>query len=282
MLGFIFVVVFAGFLSYQYYHLEQYSLNLEKELLQIKGNLEAKSMELQNTILDRDTLAQKLEEEKSRMDELAVQVADITSAVGLIEKIQATDEELLQKYSRVYFLNENYVPESLTQIDQAYLYNPDKGQYLYTKVMQFLQILLQAAAADGVDLKIISAYRSFGEQASLKYSYKVTYGSGANKFSADQGYSEHQLGTTVDFTNSEIGSTMAGFDKTNTYEWLRQNAFKYGFALSYPKGNTYYYFEPWHWRFVGTRLAERLHSEGKYFYDLDQRDINTYIVSLFD
>lgn len=275
LLGFIFVVSFTGFLSYQYYNLQKYSLNLEKELTEM-------SRELENTILERDDLAQKLAEEKSRMDELAAYVAYITRAVGLIEKIQATDEELLQKYSRVYFLNENYAPESLTQIDKAYLWNPQGDQQVLAQVMPFLEGLMQDAISNGIDIKIISAYRSFREQAGLKYSYTVNYGSGANKFAADQGYSEHQLGTTVDFTNSELGTILVGFDKTEAYAWLQDNAYKYGFVLSYPKDNIYYYFEPWHWRFVGRELAKKLKEEGKYFYDLDQRDINAYIVSLFD
>ncbi len=275
LLGFIFVLAFTGVMSYQYYKLNQYSANLETELSKTKR-------ELQNTIADRDDLAQKLAYEKSRMDALASQVAEISGAVGLIEKIQQTDQELLQKYSRVYFLNENYIPDSLTQVSEEYLYNSDKEQYLNTKVMPFLQNLMQAAALDDIKLKIVSAYRSFGEQAGLKYNYRVLYGVGANKFSADQGYSEHQLGATVDFTDSEIGLTLADFDKTDAYQWLQDNAYKYGFVLSYPKDNVYYYFEPWHWRFVGRQLAERLHNEGKYFYDLDQREINTYIVSLFD
>jgi LAS superfamily LD-carboxypeptidase LdcB len=282
VMGFIFVASFAGLLLYQHYNLQNYSLNLEKELSLTKVFFEAMSRELQNTILERDDLAQKLAEEKSRMDELAAQVAYITRAVGLIEKIQKTDEELLQKYSRVYFLNENYVPENLKQIDKTYLWNEDKDQQVLAQVMPFLKGLMQEALSNGIDIKIISAYRSFREQAGLKYSYTVTYGSGANKFAADQGYSEHQLGTTIDFTDSKTGAKLAGFDKTEAYAWLETNAYKYGFVLSYPQGNIYYYFEPWHWRFVGRALAQRLHDEGKYFYDLDQREINTYLVSLFD
>ena len=50
--------------------------------------------------------------------------------------------------------------------------------------------------------------------------------------------------------------------------------YKYGFAISYPAGNAYYKFEPWHWRYVGVELAAKLHNEAKNFYDLDQRDIN--------
>lgn len=282
LLGFIFVLAFAGAVSYKYYKLNQYSLKIEADFSQAKSNLEQTSKELKNTIVERDDLSQKLEAEKKRMDNLAGQVAYLQRAIGLIEKVHQTDKELLQKYSRVYFLNENYMPDSLSKIKEEFLYNTNKDMYLHTKVMPFFENLMQDAASDGVDIKVISAYRSFGEQASLKHSYKMIYGAGANKFSADQGYSEHQLGTTVDFTSSALGVRFDKFDKTPASEWLLKNAYKYGFILSYPKDNSYYYFEPWHWRFVGRKLAERLHKEGKYFYDLDQREINKYIIYLFE
>jgi D-alanyl-D-alanine carboxypeptidase len=111
--------------------------------------------------------------------------------------------------------------------------------------------MLVVAENDGINLRIISAYRSFGSQSELKSSYLMTFGSGANKFSADQGYSEHQLGTALDFTTAELEANFINFDKTTAYQWLLNNAFKYGFILSYPEGNQYYQFEPWHWRFVG-------------------------------
>ena len=52
--------------------------------------------------------------------------------------------------------------------------------------------------------------------------------------------------------------------------------------LSYPKGNAYYIFEPWHWRFVGKDLAKDLHRHKEYFYDWDQRDIDEYLIDFFD
>jgi len=142
-----------------------------------------------------------------------------------------------------------------------------------------LKVMLATAAADGVDIKIVSAYRSFGEQTAIKASYKVVYGSGANQFSADQGYSEHQLGTTIDFTDSEIGASFSEFEKTEAYRWLEDNGYQYGFVLSYPESNRYYQYEPWHWRFVGRDLAQKLRDEGEHFYDLDQRDIDEYFDS---
>ena len=110
----------------------------------------------------------------------------------------------------------------------------------------------------------------------------MTYGSGANAFSADQGYSEHQLGTTIDFTTDAIGSSFSGFEDTASFEWLMENAHRYGFILSYPDNNAYYQYEPWHWRFVGVDLARDLHRDEKGFYDLDQREIDTYLIKLFD
>jgi hypothetical protein len=52
--------------------------------------------------------------------------------------------------------------------------------------------------------------------------------------------------------------------------------------MSYPKGNEYYVYEPWHWRFVGKDLARYLHKRNKHFYDLEQRKIDEYIPTLFD
>src|SRR5262249_35620771 len=145
----------------------------------------------------------------------------------------------------------------------------------HKQVWPHLEDLFEAAEDDGVNLRAASSYRSFDTQAILKGSYTVHYGTGANAFSADQGYSEHQLGTTLDFTTKEIGANWSSaFEGSDGYEWLIKNAYKFGFVISYPKGNTYYIYEPWHWRYVGEGLAKDLHDDGKSFYDLDQRTID--------
>ena len=111
----------------------------------------------------------------------------------------------------------------------------------------------------------------------------VRYGSGtANSFSAEQGYSEHQLGTTVDFTTKSLSGKLGGFDKTAEYKWLTENAHKFGFTLSYPPNNSYYTFEPWHWRFVGGDLARYLYNRNLHFYDMAQRDIDEYLIDIFE
>lgn len=223
-----------------------------------------------------------LKQEQKKNSEFSNQIGNILGTVNKLDKLSKTDKELLQKYSKIYFLNENYIPEDLTNIPPDYIAVKDKEIKMHARAYSYLQEMIVAAAQDGFNLKIISAYRSFGEQSSLKNAYTVTYGSGANKFSADQGYSEHQLGTALDFSTAELGLNFTNFKNTEEYKWLLQNAYKYGFVISYPENNKYYQFEPWHWRFVGKSLARMLHEENKNFYEVDQRVIDNYLINIFD
>lgn len=248
---------------------------------------------LNQTIFDNLKIIEKLKKENAELNQILLeeqnknkvfegQIQFIKEQVGGISKLVSIDKELLKKYSKIYFLNENYAPQKLSLIDSKYVYNKSRQEYIHTNVLPFLEKLLNDAWGAGINLKIISAYRSFAEQAGLKSSYTIIYGSGANKFSADQGYSEHQLGTTVDFTTQELGNNFSNFAKTNAYQWLKNNAYKYGFILSYPENNKYYIFEPWHWRFVGIKLATNLYNNNQNFYDLDQKEIDQYLIYIFD
>jgi len=257
-------------------------------------NLYSKNLDLNTSLTEtRETLGKTLEENlkltddlklaRGDIDEYSSQIDGLSSTLEKLKKLAETDRELLKQYSKVYFLNENYVPRGLTDISSVFLSNPAKPQQILALVYPFLQRLLEEADIDGMDLKILSGYRSFESQTSLKNAYTVTYGAGtANKFSADQGYSEHQLGTTIDFTTTKLGSTISSFAKTPEYKWLLEHAHKHGFVLSYSESNPSYIFEPWHWRFVGVALATRLYEERQEFYTLEQRQIDAYLLNLFE
>lgn len=253
----------------------------------IAAENEKKMSELQTTLdqtlAENENLHSDLDEERNRNDDFERQIKKLSGTVGTLEKLSQTDKELLQKYSKVSFLNEHYIPKKLSYIDTEFVFNStQKKPQILSSVRPFLENMIEDAKDDGVDILVVSAYRSFGDQTSLKAGYRVTYGSGANAFSADQGYSEHQLGTTLDFTTPTLGAGFEAFENTPAFTWLTKNAYKYGFVLSYPKGNSYYQYEPWHWRFVGEGLARQLNRQHKYFYDLDQRDIDKYLVEIFD
>lgn len=238
--------------------------------------------ELRETQEDFENLKDDYRNEKKKNDAFEDQISSITGTVKDLDKLSKTDSELLQKYSKVSFLNENYIPSDIDRIDDSYILPGKEPQFFHGDALPFLEDMLEEAADDNIDLKVISAYRSFDHQQQLKGEFTTIYGSGANTFSADQGYSEHQLGTTIDLTDPTTGGTYESFAETEAYKWLLKNAHKYGFTLSYPENNGFYIFEPWHWRFVGVDLAKDLNRKGDNFYDWDQRKIDEYLLNIFD
>lgn len=265
----------VGFLSYHYVITTQ---KLEATQQTLASTTEALVLQERESL----ELSEALYSEQQKNIQFQQQIQSISETVGSLEKLTTIDPELLQKYSKVYFLNEHYMPEELVEVTAFTYEQEEKDYYFHKKVWPYLQKLLEDASKHRLGLRVISAFRSFDEQAELKGEYLVTFGSGANTFSADQGYSEHQLGTTVDFTTESLGTNFEQFETTEAYTWLQNNAHRYGFVLSYPEGNKYYQFEPWHWRFVGVELATELYNSERNFYDLDQRDIDEYLINFFD
>ncbi len=278
----IIILISFGYNGYLFYQLESQKKALENKIDLFDQALMISQSKLSSITSQKDAILTILGAERLNTSYIQNQIQDITSTVGQLKKLSQTDVELLKKYSKVYFLNENYVPPRLAIIEDQYLNIKNRPLEILADIYPKLKSMLDDAKNSGLDIQVLSAYRSFSQQAGLKSAYKVTYGYGANTFSADQGYSEHQLGTTLDFTTPKIGSVLSGFDKTEAYKWLTSNAYKYGFILSYPKNNSYYIYEPWHWRFVGVALATRLRDQSLNFYDVTQRDIDQYLANIFD
>lgn len=291
--GVVFVVL-GGFLIYAFArissltnHANYLTTELASTTAALSRNTTALSAELtglrSQTLGISDSLSQNINAVKNQVGGVEQTVGSISGTVGTLQKLSQIDPELLKKYSKVYFMNENYIPAHLTDIPAELSYSKTRTEQFMTEAWPFLKNLLDAAKAGGVELYVKSAYRSFAEQQSLKSSYSIIYGAGtANSFSADQGYSEHQLGTTVDFITTKLNGQLEGFDNTDAYRWLQNNAYRFGFELSYPKGNSYYVYEPWHWRFVGVKLSNSLRDNKLNFYDVEQRQIDAYLVNIFD
>lgn len=128
--------------------------------------------------------------------------------------------------------------------------------------------MIAAAKNDGLYLTPFSTFRSYSRQAELFTNYSLKYGKGeAEKFSAPPGHSEHQTGLAFDFGGAEKTHWLKeSFGKTKEGKWLNENAHKYGFILRYPKGKeniTGYQYEPWHYRYIGSKNAAKLKSSGK-------------------
>jgi D-alanyl-D-alanine carboxypeptidase len=84
--------------------------------------------------------------------------------------------------------------------------------------------------------------------------------------SARAGHSQHQLGTAIDFSSAEINDGLSGiFANTQASKWLNENAWKYGFVISYPEGGEYatgYSYESWHYRYIGRSNAQEMINSG--------------------
>ncbi len=279
-------VVALGFIGYgwkEHTDLTNEHIALQTKTQELEQTLTTTQKDLGYEKSVTTDLTEKLRDKEAELNTVQRAVNRITKKVDTIEKLNSIDKELLEKYSKVYFLNEHYIPKRLEDIDTEYLLHKDKPMQVNAGIWTYLEDMLKDAKEDGVTILIASAYRSFDTQTTLKSTYKVIYGAGtANQFSADQGYSEHQLGTALDFADPIEASLTINFEQTKAFEWLKANAYKYGFILSYPKGNAYYQYEPWHWRFVGRDLARKMFREKLNFYDLEQREINTFLVDFYD
>lgn len=133
--------------------------------------------------------------------------------------------------------------------------------------LRALEELFSDAEKEGIYLAVTSGYRRPEIQKFLFDFWTSIEGSRASDWVAVPGRSEHQLGTAVDLTGKTIGYEGASADFADSPEdrWLRQNAYRFGFVLSYPKGKesiTGYGYEPWHYRFVGQSVAEQLLRKG--------------------
>ena len=117
------------------------------------------------------------------------------------------------------------------------------------------------AAEDGIDLTIVSGYRSYDLQSWLYHSYVEERGQeNADKISARPGHSEHQTGLAFD-----INTTASSFAGTPEAIWLDENCYKYGFIVRYPEGKediTGYSYEPWHIRYIGYPYSEKVYESG--------------------
>lgn len=110
--------------------------------------------------------------------------------------------------------------------------------------------LADAARTDGVGLFLASAFRSVSRQAEI-IQEKLDAGQDVDDILAvvaPPGYSEHHTGCAVDIVSLECPALDEAFEFTAAYRWLVENAARFGFSLSYPRGNAAgYQYEPWHW-----------------------------------
>lgn len=107
-----------------------------------------------------------------------------------------------------------------------------------------------AASHDGVVLDLVSAFRTVEYQRGI-IERKIAAGIPIEEIlrvSAAPGYSEHHTGRAIDISTPGSEPLQEEFESTDAFRWLARNAGRFGFAMSYPRGNEYgIIYEPWHW-----------------------------------
>lgn len=150
-------------------------------------------------------------------------------------------------------------------IDLTSLKYNDQEIKINTIIEKDLKKLLTESTAAGLNISITSAYRSNTDQKKLIEDMKNLYGETAiEDLVAQEGFSEHALGTALDFgTNEHLNGQKVKFGKSKSFRWMKANAWKYGFVQSYPEDSaktTGFRHEPWHWRYVGKLHARNIYT----------------------
>lgn len=117
------------------------------------------------------------------------------------------------------------------------------------------------AAAEGLNIYISSAFRSYEYQSGLYQRYSDRDGkAAADRYSARPGHSEHQTGLAFDLNTID-----SSFADTDEGKWVAENCYKYGFIIRYPEGKediTGFIYEPWHIRYLGEETAKSVYDSG--------------------
>jgi zinc D-Ala-D-Ala carboxypeptidase len=121
---------------------------------------------------------------------------------------------------------------------------------LIPQAAQAWKEMAAAAAREGVQLKLASAFRSLDRQVEILRG-KLAEGVSLDEIlreSAPPGYSEHHTGRAIDVTTPGSDALEEAFETTAAFGWLQRRAHEFGFSLSFPRGNRFgYAYEPWHW-----------------------------------
>lgn len=156
------------------------------------------------------------------------------------------------------YLKEDYVPENLKSLSSTYALSNMK---MVEEAANAFESLSKDASKENYKIIAMSTYRSYEYQVDLYNKYVKSDGKdAADTYSGRPGNSEHQTGLAVDVYNQT--ETYTNFEKTEEYDWMQENAYKYGFILRFPKGKeneTGYEFESWHYRYVGKDIAKYIH-----------------------
>ncbi|HYN68742.1 MAG TPA: M15 family metallopeptidase [Candidatus Eisenbacteria bacterium] len=163
-----------------------------------------------------------------------------------------------------YRLPADYRPDDLVDSTAAGL---NAGFLVRLLIVDDLAAMATAARGADAPFLLLSGYRSYASQVATYNAFVAREGIDGGLVSAARpGHSEHQLGTVLDFGSAgPLGTSSTDWGQSLAGAWLKANAWRFGFVLSYPAETTRvscYKYEPWHYRYVGRPMAAEVHGLG--------------------
>jgi len=173
--GLIVLVGIVAWSEYRYYELKKAIAVRQIDFTNQIASYTASSTEMQtvlSTLMSKiDTLNNEsialtgvVQNEKSKNEVIQEQVGKVASTIGSLDKLSKTDPELLQKYSKVFFLNEHYTPPNLATVSSDFSLNKETKYQVHANIASNLDNMLKTAKSQGMNLLVASAYRSYGTQ----------------------------------------------------------------------------------------------------------------------
>ncbi len=210
----------------------------------------------------KDYVAYKVDNEDIPYEKV-IAIVNVKAANGwysITENTNIADGNLMI-VNKFYSLSSSYSPEDLENVSLQYAYADNKASAIV--IQAFEQMYYDVLDNLNVHLMVNSSYRSYEDQEEIYNDYKNVSLKYADSYAARPGYSEHQTGLALDITSLEH-KNQKEFTSSIEYEWLKNNAHKYGFILRYPEGKediTGYNNESWHFRYVGIDVATQIFNE---------------------
>lgn len=160
------------------------------------------------------------------------------------------NEMFVNKY---HLLNKDFKANDIVNVSSTYGY---EGNSLNKEAYEAFKNLANDAKKEGHTIVILSSYRTY------EYQEKLWNKDKDDDYVARPGASEHVTGLAMDV--SDFNDKNDSFKDTESYTWMINNCYKYGFILRYPEGKeniTGYSYEAWHYRYVGIDLATKIYNE---------------------
>lgn len=180
----------------------------------------------------------------------------------VINEVKNPDDQFVL-VNKEFSLPQDFEPNDLVEFDREYTFFDNVVKIKKEAYTAFLE-MRKDMAKEGLELKASNCYRSIARQKSIYNSYlDIDSREEVDTYSARPGHSEHHTGYACDFSTST--ANLRDFDHTKEADWLKDNAYKYGFILRYYGDNsdiTGYMNESWHYRYFGKDMAKKIHDSG--------------------